>query len=572
MGGVREGEMTGSEILVRALEREGVRLLFAYPGATSMLVHHQLLKSSIRVVMPRHEQGGAFAANGYARRCGRPGVCIATSGPGATNLVTGITDACTDSIPMVIITCQVNQHLIGKNAFQETDIIGMTRPCVKHSYLVLKPEEIAETVKDAFWLAVAGRPGPVVIDIPTDVLRAVCVPEFPAEPMLRQYRQPALQPDVDDMDKLRELLRNCQRPCIYAGGGIISSGAAANLLRFAEAYRIPVATSLMGIGAFPEEHALSLKFLGMHGSCAANFAVHECDLLLALSVRFSDRVTGDIKRFAPMATIVHVDIDESEINKNKRADLAFVCDADRFLRELLNEPFLCGSEQWLSRVMAWKEAHPFRMPDASAGMSAPRVIARLGELTGNDATIVTGVGQHQMWAAQFYRYHRPRQLLVSGGLGAMGFGLPAAIGALLADNENGGASNVILLDGDGSFQMNIQELATVYAEQLPLKIIILNNQNLGMVYQWEERFLNGEHAHTDMRLPRAGRSYPDFCTIAKGYSIDGEEVREPAELDAAIGRMLAADGPYLLDIQIAHGDMVLPMIPAGKTCEDIIVQ
>ena len=568
----REGEMTGSAILVRALERENVRLLFAYPGATSMLVHHELLNSSIRVVMPRHEQGGAFAANGYARRCGRPGVCIATSGPGATNLVTGITDAYTDSIPMVVITCQVNQHLIGKNAFQETDVIGMTRPCVKHSYLVLKPEEIAETVKDAFWLSASGRPGPVVIDIPTDVLRAVCVPEFPEEPVLRQYRQPRPVPDADDLEKLRELLRNCQRPCIYAGGGIISSGASEKLLRFAEAYRIPVATSLMGIGAFPEDHELSLKFLGMHGSVAANYAVHECDLLLAVSVRFSDRVTGDIKRFAPMATIVHVDIDESEINKNKRADLAFVCDADCFLARLLDEPFVCGTPQWLAKVMAWKGDYPFTMPAESEAITVPQVVAEVGELTGYDATVVTGVGQHQMWTAQHYRCRRPRQLLVSGGLGAMGFGLPAAVGAVLADAENGVSTPVILMDGDGSFQMNIQELATVYAENLPLKMIILNNQNLGMVYQWERRFLDGKHAHTDLRLPAAGRTYPDFCTIAAGYLIPGEEVCNADDLKDALRRMLEADGPYLLDIHVAHDDVVLPMIPAGKTCEDIIVR
>ncbi len=545
-------------------------MLFAYPGSTSMLVHQYLLDSKIRVVLPRHEQGGAFAADGYARRSGKVGVCLATSGPGATNLVTAITDAYTDSIPLVAVTCQVNQRLIGKNAFQETDIIGMTRPCVKHSILVLKPEDIAQTVKDAFFLASQGRPGPVVIDIPTDVLQGKCAEAYPSKPSLHSVHFPVNQLPAEAMEQLRELLHTCKRPCIYAGGGIISSGAADDLMRFAEATKIPVATSLMGIGGFPEDHEQSLRFLGMHGAYAANFAVHECDLLLALSVRFSDRVTGDIKRFAPMANIVHVDIDASEINKNKRADLAFVCDVKFFLQQLLSEPLQhYGTSQWREKVLRWKLEQPFRLPVSRGGITGPQVISTIGRLTGENATVVTGVGQHQMWSAQFIRYRRPRQLLTSGGLGAMGFGLPAAIGACLAAPN--ATEPTILLDGDGSFQMNIQELATVYAENLPVKMVILNNQNLGMVSQWEDRFYQGQHANTDLRVPRAGRSYPDFKTIAAGYGIPAAEIDDPDEVEAALRKMVATPGPYLLDVHLERCNQVLPMIPAGKTCEDIIL-
>jgi len=567
-------QLSGAQILVEALKREGVKVVFAYPGATSMLLHHSLLHSGIRVVLPRHEQGGAFAADGYARASGQVGVCIATSGPGATNLVTGISDACNDSIPLVAITCQVRQTLIGKNAFQETDIIGITRPCVKHSYLVLRAEELAQTVKDAFHIASHDRPGPVVIDVPVDVLQAECAADFPALPSPRLLESP---PAVDSaaLSQLLAWMRSCRRPVIYAGGGVIASGATQELLRFAERFLIPVTTSLMGIGAFPEEHVLSMKFVGMHGSYAANYAIHECDLLLALSVRFSDRVTGDIRHFAPMANIVHVDIDPSEVNKNKHADLAFICDAGDFLRALLSHrAFRCGQTEWLERIRAWEREKPFRQTAPLGGeLTGQMVVSRIHELTRGKAVVVTGVGQHQMWSAQFYNFSSPRQFLTSGGLGAMGFGLPAAIGAAIAMGERPAGQHrrpVVLVDGDGAFQMNIQELAVLFAEKVPVKIVIINNQKLGMVAQWEERFFHGVHANTDLKVPAAARAYPDFCTIAKGYMIPAMEVHSADELIPALKKLLAARGPFLLDVHVSGNSQVLPMIPAGKTCEDII--
>ncbi len=561
--------MTGAECVIRCLEREGVELIFAYPGASSMELHQALIDSTIRVVLPRHEQGGCFAAGGYARRSGRVGVCMATSGPGATNLVTGITDACADSIPLVVITAQVDQRLIGKNAFQETDIIGMTRPCVKHSYLVLSAEEIPQTVKDAFYLASHGRKGPIVIDISRDVLRGKCTASFAEAPSPRLTAVEAAAPSMEEpAARLHELLCRSHRPCIFAGGGVIHGEACEELTRFARANRLPVATSLMGVGAFPETDPLSLKWLGMHGSHYANRAVNECDLLIGLGVRFSDRVTGDIQSFAPHAIIVHADIDPSEINKNKPADMAIVGDVRQLLRRLNEFPPCPPREAWLAQLEEWKRKYPlsYGKPEGQE-ISGPDVIEALYRLTGGEATLVTGVGQNQMWTAQGYTFTHPRQLLTSGGLGAMGFGLPAAIGALLAEPNR----LTVLVDGDGSFQMNIQELATLYAEQLPLKMLILDNQQLGLVAQWENRYYRMRHGNTDLAVPSAGRPYPDFCRIASGYLISGQEVTTINELDSAIQAMLTASGPYLLDVHIRKTEYVYPAIPPGKTCNETIL-
>ena len=560
--------MNGAEIVARCLLEARVPFVFAYPGAASMALHHALHDAGVRVILPRHEQGGAFAAGGYARKTGEVGVCMATSGPGATNLVTGIADACADSVPMVVITGQVNQHLIGKNAFQETDIIGMTRLCVKHSYLVLDPMELPQVFAEAFYLAKNGRPGPVVIDIPWDVQQATCVPEFSVHPSSHRVMAD-MTPKAEDVAVLRELLKESRRPCVFAGGGIIHSNANKELTAFAETYQIPVATSLMGVGAFPENHRLSLKWLGMHGSYAANKAVHECDLLIGVGVRFSDRVTGNIRKFAPRAKIVHVDIDPSEINKNKHADLPIVCDAKGLLLAMLEKPERgVRHDFWLELTDKWKTDHPFKyLENNDLSIIGQQVVSRLAELTEGKATIVTGVGQNQMWAAQFYPYNHPRQLLTSGGLGAMGFGLPTAIGAKLAAPDE----TVVLIDGDGGFQMNIQELATVYALKLPVKMVILNNQSLGMVSQWEDQFYEGRHADTDMTVERAGRPYPDFVQIAKGYMIDGREVWKSDELDGALKAMLESSGPYLLDIHTTAKGCVRPMIPNGDTCENIIL-
>ncbi|MBO4512465.1 MAG: biosynthetic-type acetolactate synthase large subunit [Victivallales bacterium] len=555
--------MTGAQIVAECLLREGVDVLFAYPGGTSMRLHQALLGSGIRVILPRHEQGAAFAANGYARISGKAGVCMATSGPGATNLVTGIADAWNDSVPLVAITAQVNQRLIGKNAFQETDIVGVTRPIVKHSYLVLSAADLPEVIKDAMTLAVTGRPGPILIDITCDVLRQECEPIFPEQPNLRAW---TMVPDVEpeQFNRLVMALRKCRRPCIYAGGGIVHAGAAEALQDFAQKWQIPVATSLMGKGIFPEDNPLSLRMLGMHGTYYANKAVNECDLLLAFGVRFSDRVTGEVSHFAPNATIVHVDIDASEINKNKHADIAINSDIAQVLEMLCQEkPERHGRKAWLSAIEEWKKQHELQYATDNT-FTGPAAIEAISQETKGNATIVTGVGQHQMWTAQFYNFRHPRQLLTSGGLGAMGFGLPAALGAKLAKPDE----LVLLIDGDGSFQMNIQELATVFAEKIPLKMVLLNNKRLGMVYQWEELFFAGTHANTDMSLD--GKYYPDFVTIAKGYGIPATVVTNLKDFRNALRKMLSDKGPFLIDARIIADEQVLPMIPAGGTCEDII--
>jgi len=548
----------GADIVVRCLEREQVSLLFAYPGATAMSLHHALLSSQIKVVRPCHEQGGAFMAGGYARRTGDVGVCVATSGPGATNLVTGITDAYADSIPTVFICCQVDRHLIGRNAFQETDIIGMTRPCVKHSYLLLDGQEIPAVIKDAFFLAKHGRPGPVVIDIPQNVLQAEFEVEYPERPSARCLPEPEAFPQ-QVFDEVMWNLHRSRRPCIFAGGGVIAAGAAPQLLQLAENFNIPVTTSLMGIGAFPENHPLALKMSGMHGTYAANMALHDCDFLLAIGVRFCNRVTGNMNNFAPGAKIVHLDIDPSEINKNIRADWAIVGPLQETLEHFLERKFKLRSRDWLAQIQAWKQEHPLVCPASQAGEIHPQhLVSLLHELTKGRATLVTGVGQHQMWTAQFYNFHHPRQLLTSGGLGAMGFGLPAAIGAQLACPEE----QTILIDGDGSFQMNIQELATVFTTGIPLKIIVVNNQRLGMVAQWEDKFYQGVHAFTDLSAPQLRQPYPDLAAIATAYRLPAERVTRQEDLEPALRNLLEADAAALLEVMTAPQDLVMPMIPA----------
>lgn len=557
--------MKGAEIVIKCLEAEGVRVVFAYPGRTSMLLHHALLSSPIRVVLPRHEQGAAFEASGYARISGQVGVCMSTSGPGATNLVTGITDAWMDSIPLVIITAQVNQSIIGKNAFQETDIIGMTRPVVKHSFLALGIDDLPEIIKDAFALASTGRPGPVVIDIPIDVLEKDNEPIFPASPNLRAMFLPP-EMSKENLEHLRKALNRYRRPCIIAGGGVIHSDASEALRDFAERWNVPVATTMMGLGAFKHDHPLSLGMLGMHGTESANKAVAECDLLIALGVRFSDRVTGEVSHFAENAKIVHIDIDESEINKNKHADIAIVSDIGTFLHRIEHwraKPEL--HSKWIAQIAKWKEQFPLSYT-MQGKLTGPGIVSMLNELTEGKATIVTGVGQHQLWCAQIYNFNHVRQFLTSGGLGAMGFGLPAAIGAQIArPNET-----VILVDGDGSFQMNIQELATLFVEGLNVKMIIFNNQMLGMVAQMEDYLFNGQHGNTDMEVRKTGRPYPDFCAIAGGYGIPAIQVTRYSQLKDAIKKMLSSSGPFLLDCVIPKDDHVAPIMPYGKTMDEII--
>ncbi len=558
--------MKGSEIAIKCLEMANVKTIFAYPGGASMELHQALRNSKLRVILPRHEQGGAFAAGGFARASGETGVCMATSGPGATNLITGIADAYVDSIPMVAITGQVPSKLIGKNAFQEIDIIGVTRPIVKHSYLVLDAEEIPKVFAEAFYLANSGRPGPVLIDLPKNIQQQMCVPVFPEKTTVRAYR-PDHTVKPEDIEKIREAIKNSKRPCIYAGGGIIISNASAQLTEFAKKYNIPVVTTFMGIGSIPEDDPLSLKWLGMHGTYYANYAANEADLLITLGARFDDRVTGPVETFAANAKVIHVDIDKSEINKNIRADIGIVANVKDILTALNKKPLRQDYADWFAQINEWRRKYPLTYKQHK-NIQPQFVIQTIDKITKGNAIIVTGVGQHQMWSGQYYTYKTPRQFITSGGLGTMGFGLPSAMGVKIARPDK----TVINIDGDGSFQMNIQELGTLHSEGIAVKTVIINNQHLGMVAQWEDRFYGSRRGNTVMKSKFAQRPYPDFVGIAKGYLIPGREVYEKSELEDAIREMLETEGPYILDVHVEYQEHVLPMIPPGKSYKGILVE
>jgi len=580
--------MLGSEVLVECLEREGVEVIFAYPGGASMEIHQALTRRpNIRVYLPRHEQGGVFAAGGYARASGKVGVCMATSGPGATNLISGIADACMDSVPIVAITGQVPQHMIGKNAFQETDMFGLTLPIVKHSYLVTDVNALPRIVKEAFYIASSGRPGPVAIDLPKNIQQQRLQPVFPKEVRLRGYDPEEKASDLA-LNEIIGLIQKSERPVLYVGGGIITSGASEQLRRFVAATQIPVATTIMGCGAFPETHPLSLKFLGMHGAAYANWAVSEADLLLAFGVRFDDRVTGNTAKFCEHGTIVHVDIDPSEINKNKPAHLPIVSDV-KYALTRLNEmlaarPLQRDLSAWHKQIADWKAKAPLRYRvteevlksqhvrelmggDASQVVMPQEAVQLLCELTNGEAIITTGVGQHQMWAAQYYQFKYPRQLITSGGLGAMGYGFPAALGAKVAHPDK----QVVDIDGDGSFLMNVQELAMAHIEKIAAKAMILNNQHLGMVVQWEDRFYQGRRGHTYLGDPEhKNQVYPDYVAVARAFGVPGERVIYRRDLRAGIERMLASDQPYVLDVLTPYTEHVLPFIPAGRSVKEMI--
>ncbi|MEO6874794.1 MAG: biosynthetic-type acetolactate synthase large subunit [Opitutaceae bacterium] len=574
-------EMKGADAVVECLIREGVDVIFAYPGGASQELHQSLARTDkIRTILPRHEQGGSFAAEGYARATGKVGVCMATSGPGATNLVSAIADAYMDSIPFVAITGQVYSKFIGKMAFQETDFYGMTLPIVKHSYLVMDVHELPRIFKEAFYLARSGRPGPVIIDLPKDVQQAKFQPVFPTTVEFRNPYATATQTATDEqLNQVLTLIGEAKRPVLYAGGGIISSGAHKELTAFAEKTNVPVATTLMGLGGFPETHPLSMQWFGMHGSAYGNWAVDQCDLLLCVGARFDDRITGDTNKFAANAKIVHIDIDASEHNKNKRVLLPIVSDILPALTRL-NELAAASkfkapdTAAWHAQIATWKKEAPFRY-DESKHIIPQEAIAALYELTKGDAIITTGVGQHQMWAAQFYRFNEPRRYISSLGLGAMGFGYPAALGAKVACPDK----QVIDIDGDGSFMMNIQELATAHIEKIAAKAMILNNQHLGMVVQWEDRFYGSVRGNTilgnesNIGSPdNLGGLYPDFVKIAEGFGVKGRRVHKKSELKAAIQEMLDHDGPYVLDVIVPYTEHVLPMIPAGKSVKEMILK
>ena len=598
--------MSGSEILVACLEREGVDTIFAYPGGASMEIHQALTRSKkIRTILPRHEQGGAFAAGGYARAIGRAGVCMATSGPGATNLISGIADAYMDSVPLVAITGQVTTNMIGKSAFQETDMFGLTLPIVKHSYLVTDVNNLTRIVKEAFYLAQTGRPGPVVIDLPKDVQQAKTQPVFLAEVTLRGYDPEPHASDLE-LNEIIGMIEKSERPVLYCGGGLISANASADLREFVQHTGIPVTTTLMGCGAFPETHPLSLRWLGMHGAVFANWAVNGefkhrksftnpevkvkdgADLLLAFGVRFDDRVTGKVDKFCEHGTIVHLDIDASEHNKNRRVHLPVLSDVRYALRRLnamLRErPLQKKFEAWHQQIAEWKARAPFgyrvseevmksqHMRDHLKGREKEvvlqqMVVEMLYELSQGQAIITTGVGQHQMWAGQYYQYTRPRQFITSAGLGAMGFGFPAALGVKVACPNQ----QFVDIDGDGSVLMNAQELATAHIERIAAKAVILNNQHLGMVVQWEDRFYGGVRGHTYLGDPQNMKQiYPDYVAMCKSFNVKCERVMYRKDLRGAMQRMLDADEPYVLDVIVPYTEHVMPFIPTGRTVADMI--
>ncbi|KAK8585479.1 hypothetical protein V6N13_050458 [Hibiscus sabdariffa] len=565
----------GADILVEALEREGVKDVFAYPGGASMEIHQALTRSKvIRNVLPRHEQGGVFAAEGYARSSGLPGVCIATSGPGATNLVSGLADAMLDSIPVVAITGQVPRRMIGTDAFQETPIVEVTRSITKHNYLVLDVDDIPRIVSEAFFLATSGRPGPVLIDIPKDIQQQLAVPKWNQPLRLPGYmsRLPK-EPNVAHLEQIVRLISESKRPVLYVGGGCLNSSE--ELKRFIELTGIPVASTLMGLGSFPSSDPLSLQMLGMHGTVCANYAVDKSDLLLAFGVRFDDRVTGKLEAFASRAKIVHIDIDSAEIGKNKQPHVS-VCSDVKLALKGMNKILESKGAKLKLDYWAWREElneqkvkYPLNYKTFEEAIPPQYAIQLLDELTDGNAIISTGVGQHQMWAAQFYKYKKPRQWLTSGGLGAMGFGLPAAIGAAVA---NPGAV-VVDIDGDGSFIMNVQELATISVENLPVKILLLNNQHLGMVVQWEDRFYKANRAHTYLGNPSdESEIFPNMLKFAEACGIPAARVTKKEDLRAAIQKMLETPGPYLLDVIVPHQEHVLPMIPSGGAFKDVITE
>ena len=581
--------MNGAHILVKSLVDHGVDVVFAYPGGASMPMHQALTfyADKIRTILPRHEQGGAFAAQGYARATGKPGVVFATSGPGATNLVTAIADAKLDSIPLIAITGQVPTPMIGTDGFQETPIVEVCRPITKHHFLVTNVNDLVRVMKEAFHIATTGRPGPVLIDMPKDVQNRDCIPNWDAKMNLPGYSGSSPKAKPEQIKQIVAAIKLAKRPVIYAGGGVISAEASEDLRTFIKKTGIPVAMTVMGLGAYPNEGPLSLDMLGMHGSVYSNWAVRDCDLLLAFGVRFDDRVTGKLEAFAKHAKIIHIDIDPSELNKNKPAHIP-VCSDVKFALQEINKTVEAPAEigSWVKLCQDWKKEQPFKYDQNSKGILQQHAIAELSRLTQDKNTYITvGVGQHQMWAAQFYKFQRPRTWLSSSGLGTMGFGLPAAMGVQAAHPD----ALVVDIDGDGSYQMNIQEMATCYCENLPVKVLLLDNQHLGMVVQWEDRFYQSNRAHTYMgpiehehasglrkwdgnAYMAEQHRYPDFVGIAKGYGWGASNVSKKEDLTAALQEMINYKGPYVLNVQVPYQEHVLPMIPAGKTVDDIITE
>lgn len=560
---------TGAQILLECLQLEGVDTVFGYPGGTVINIYDELMNTPIKHVLTRHEQAAVHAADGYARASGKVGVAIATSGPGATNTITGIATAYMDSIPLVVITGQVPTPLIGNDAFQEADIIGITRPVTKHNYLVQDVKDLARIVKQAFYIARTGRPGPVLIDLPKDVQVASTKFAYPDTVELRGYK-PTYSGNVRQIEKAVRMIVAARKPVIYVGGGVSLSDTSAELVELAEAIQAPVTTTLMGMASFPKRHPLSLGMLGMHGTYYANMAVTNSDLLIAVGARFDDRVTGKIATFAPHAKIIHIDIDPTSIKKNVRVDLPIVGNLKDVLQKMVKKLSESGDEvramveetaDWRQEVDDWKKQHPMAYKASATTIKPQFVIEKIRELTAEDAIIATEVGQHQMWTAQFFDFLKPRTFLSSGGLGTMGFGLPAALGAQAAFPDR----QVIDISGDGSFQMNSQELATLVQYRLPVKIVILNNNFLGMVRQWQQLFFNRRYSQTCLELPI------DFIKLAEAYGASGLRATKPEEVEEVIRKGLETPGPVIMEFKVAREENVLPMVPAGAGLNEMVL-
>ena len=549
--------MNGAKILIESLKKEGVGAVFGYPGGQALPLFDALYHSDLKFYLVRHEQGAAHAADGYARVTGKPGVCIATSGPGATNLVTGIATAYMDSIPMVAITGQVKTFMIGNDAFQEADMIGITRPITKHNYLVKDVKDLARTVKEAFHIASTGRPGPVLIDLPSDVQLAETEFHYPEKVNIRGYK-PTYCGHPGQIKRAVKMIAESKRPVIYAGGGVILSGAAKELKELAEKINSPVTMTLLGLGSFPGNHELSLGMLGMHGTGYANHAVQNCDLLIAIGARFDDRVTGKIDEFAPHAKIIHIDIDPSAISKSVPVDVPIVGDVKCVLDEFLKIVHRPHDKEWTEKILEWKQKHPLHY-NTDDKLRPQYVIQQICEATKGDAIIATDVGQHQMWTAQWYNFMRPREFLSSGGLGTMGYGLPAGIGAKVGKP----GSEVFVISGDGSIQMNIQELATAVVNKIDVKIAILNNSCLGMVRQWQELFYGKRYSHTKLENP-------DFVKIAEAYGAVGIRIMKKEDVRPAIEKAMRTKNTVVMDFVVEPEENVYPMVPAGKRLDDMI--
>jgi len=558
-------QLKGAEIFLECLKKEKVDTLFCYPGGVVLPIFDVLYgQRDLRIVLPRHEQGGVHMADGYARSTGKVGVALVTSGPGATNVVTGLATAHIDSIPMVMFTGQVPTALIGNDAFQEADIIGITRACTKYNFLVKDVKDLAQTIKEAFYIASTGRPGPVLIDLPRDVVTNKTEFSYPNSVEIRSYH-PTIVGNKWQIKQAAEVIVNARRPVVFAGGGVISSNASESVIEFAETTKIPVTTSLMGMGGFPGTHPLSLGMLGMHGTYYANMAIHHSDLIVAIGTRFDDRVTGRVEGFAPNAKIIHIDIDPTSIRKNVKVDVPIVGDVKHVMavlnKEILavKEPWDAIRKSWLKQIDAWRAERPLSYEQREDIIKPQFVVEKLYEVTGGDAIIATDVGQHQMWAAQFYKFDKPRTLITSGGLGTMGLGFPAAIGAKVAYPDK----TVFCLTGDGSVQMNIQELATAVEYNIQVKTAVLNNRYLGMVRQWQDMFYSGHYSSSDL-----GNS-PDFVKLAQAYGAVGLRAEKPSEVVPVLKEALKIKLPVFMDFVIDRYEDVFPIVPPGAAINEM---